>query len=170
MGGVGNYSYFTWIPDQVYIFNTSVYFHYLFFNSGEWQFFWLVSIISRYSLGRSSIPCTFFYLHGYVVYASDAAESVRDIHGVKVNRTYLSFFHLLHAGDATFIYKVQPMQDENLLKVIQTFCSQTGEIVNWAKFVVLFCKNMLGATRSQIGEILSMGNVITWDYLGQPIL
>ncbi|XP_026378357.1 uncharacterized protein LOC113272774 [Papaver somniferum] len=97
-------------------------------------------------------------------------EEIGLIHGMKICKAAPSISHLLFADDCMIFYKANTIEAQNIMQLLQTFGSTSGQLINFHKSGIFFSKNTNPELIPQISH--SMGvQVLQLDdkYLRSPL-
>jgi hypothetical protein len=98
-------------------------------------------------------------------------EEVGGIDGVRVCRNAPSFSHLLFADDSLILMKADMNNATSLQQVLDTYCSDLGQLVSLAKSSIFFSPNTNALLRAKICEVLRIDTEALFDKnLGLPTL
>jgi hypothetical protein len=98
-------------------------------------------------------------------------EEVGGIDGVRVCRNAPSVSHLLFADDSLILMKADMTNATSLQQVLDTYCTNSGQMVSLAKSSIFFSPNTNALLRSEICEALHIDTEALSDkYLGLPAL
>lgn len=97
------------------------------------------------------------------------AEAQGKLSGIKVSRLSPKITHLMYADDLVLYCKANTEEAAEAITCLQSYCSWTGQEINWHKSAVHFSRNTPRSTRRAISRILGIQECKHKDkYLGHP--
>lgn len=82
------------------------------------------------------------------------AENQGLIKDMKISRSSLSISHLFFAGDSLLFFKADPQNCATIRSLIEKFSSSSGEVINFAKSVIMFSPNTPSRIRRFLRSII----------------
>jgi hypothetical protein len=118
----------------------------------------------REDFGRG-IPCPLTFS-----YFLKKGEDDDLIAGVKVSHGAPSISHLLFADDSLILIRANEGDCEHLQSILQSYDECSGQVINKAKSLILFSKNMQPDKKKKVCHLLQVTKETTNEkYLGLPV-
>lgn len=114
-------------------------------------------------------PFLFILVTKVLTYLLKREEALGGIHGVRIARAAPPITHLLFSDDIMLFYRATKGDVQNLHKVLHSFASWSGQVINPVKSFLLFSRNLTLDHRSQHANILRIqpsSAIEAGNYLG----
>ncbi|XP_026417034.1 uncharacterized protein LOC113312499 [Papaver somniferum] len=100
-----------------------------------------------------------------------SAQDNKTIPGIKVAALAPTINHIFFADDCLIFTQANLSSVNNLLEVIHNFSTQSGQVMNFDKFVVHFSKKTKPEVAQTLTNILRVKNMTSKEkYLGSPLM
>lgn len=100
----------------------------------------------------------------------EQVESGR-IMGIRTNRRCLEIHHLFFADDSLFFLRGSVSNARNVKQVLDDFCRDSGQRVNFAKSSIFFKASAREVVKKDIADIFGVASVVNPGfYLGLPTI
>ncbi|CAL1404879.1 unnamed protein product [Linum trigynum] len=114
-------------------------------------------------------PFLFILMSNALSFLLDKGVSQGTIHGIKIKPNCPRISHCLFADDTVIFGRASMEEAEEIMKIINTYKSLTGQEVNIEKSPVFFSKNSPDDLRNNITNRIGFPSAICHDkYLGVP--
>jgi hypothetical protein len=98
-------------------------------------------------------------------------ESIGSLKGIRMSKNNSPISHLLFADDLIIFAKATSSEATVIKSCLDTYCSWSGQAINFSKSSILFSKNTEGSTINSIQGILPLKITSSASYyLGLPIV